>query len=77
MVLSYHMYAGNGTRILCKSSQCSWSLSHLSTPVFYPLIKKKRQKTVKDLFCVAGVYVHAQLADVRKGQAGCRVSSSD
>lgn len=34
MVVSHHVGAGNLTRVLCKSSKCSYLLGHLLNPVF-------------------------------------------
>jgi len=35
MVVSHHVVAGNWTQDLWKSSQCSWPLSHLSSPFLF------------------------------------------
>lgn len=43
-VVSPHISAGNWTRTLCKSSKCSWQLSHLSipAPLFYKTMWSSR-----------------------------------
>lgn len=37
MIVSHHVDARNGTRVLCKNSQCSKLLSHLSLAVHFEL----------------------------------------
>lgn len=45
MVVSCHMDSGNWAWVLCKSSQCSKLLGHLSRPHFYYLLLSHASKT--------------------------------